>query len=1202
VIESDPIYALGGEMKRQSASLVFFLCLVATLSFGQEFRATIGGHVIDASSAAVAGAKLEATNLATSEVTTATTDSSGAYTIPFLRPGKYKLTASAAGFKTYVKDNLVLEVGKVAGIDIGLEVGSVAESIEVSAEAVLLETQTASRGGVVTTQQVAEMPLNARNPFMLGTMMPGVTFRGAAIWQRPFDNGAIAQWSVNGSRDSSTEFMLDGASNNGQMGGNNIAYVPVVDAVQEFQMQMNLYNAEYGHTGGGIMNVVLKSGTNTFHATGWEFMRRTPLDANTFQNNAIGAPRPNHYLDQYGGQVEGPVYIPKLLKKDGAIKLFYLGTLENYREGTPNPLFVSWPEQEMRNGDFSKLYNAQRQPITIYDPLNYTLVNGDPVRQPFAGNIIPASRIHPVAAAVTKFMPLPNRQAPAGNAYSSNNLAIPNYFDVDHFYNLILKFDWNFGNRHRAFFRHASNDRTEDRSVNGIDNKPGTDGQQPFQRINDAYVGDWVYTATPTLILNARGSFNRFIEKGFGRANEGFDVSQLGISKNLLSQLPSPIYFGRWNFSGYNSLGRSQSNNFTNTYQFSFNVTKISGKHSMKGGFDMRQVNYLLQNTGDILSFSGNRGFTQRIWNQGDSVSGDGYATFLLGYADGSSNYPLFPWWQNYYMAPYFQDDWKVTRRLTLNLGLRLDLNVPAHEKHNRMNGPFDATVKNALGSASSVNCPACADLKGSLTFAGVGNIPSRPGNLNKNNWQPRAGFAYQINSRLVMRGGVGLYYSNPPNDNYQTAGFSTSTTLVNSLDGGRTPIPDVLTNPYSTGILRPTGSSAGTLTFVGRNNNWFDSNFKTPRVWSFSYGFQYEVTPSSVLELTYVGSRSQNLSSEKAFNIPSLAYRKTCNALEGGSPVFCNQGVPNPFLNNPAFLGTTYYSSTTISRFNLSRPFPQFSGDLLQQGRNDSNIWYNSVQVTYNLRMRGGLTILTNYNFSKELEKWGYNDPYNNVQQQGLYLNDRPHVFKFSSIYELPFGQGKRWGAGSNAFAKKLMSGWQLVGFFTDQSGEPSNLPGNVLILKDPTTPGGGWNGSPDWKAYQPRAWSPCVLRQFDDGHIEPQSYSLQRGCGNDFSNYPWLQTAAFAPRFTPQRSGQIRRHHAFTMDASVSKMTQITERLRVQFGFEAFNLANHNFFGRDQFNGDPSNPLFGTITPSIVSTQNILPRQIQVRMKAMW
>ena len=239
-----------------------------------------------------------------------------------------------------------------------------------------METQSATRSGIVNTTQVSELPLNARNPFMLGAMMSGVTFNGAAIWQSPFDNGAIAQWSINGGRDSSSEYYLDGASNGGQMGNNNIALVPSVDAVQEFNVMTNIYNAEYGHTGSGIMNVVLKSGGSQHHGTAYEFMRRTPLDANTFQNNAIGKPKPTHYLDQWGFELNGPIQIPRLLPKDGRVKLFYMGALELYREGTPNPLNVSYPMPEMRTGDFSKLTDANglaHRNLRSLPPLRTTL-------------------------------------------------------------------------------------------------------------------------------------------------------------------------------------------------------------------------------------------------------------------------------------------------------------------------------------------------------------------------------------------------------------------------------------------------------------------------------------------------------------------------------------------------------------------------------------------------------------------------------------------------------------------------------------------------------------------------------------------------------------------------------------------------------------------------------------------------------------
>jgi hypothetical protein len=1166
----------------------------------------MSGRVFDSSGAAVPNAKLQAVNTANNETSNAVSGPNGAYTIPFLRPGNYKLMVSAQGFKAVTRENVLLQVGQIAGIDVTLEVGAVTDTITVSGDAALLETQTASRSGVVNSIQVAELPLNARNPFMLGTMMSGVVFRGAAIWQRPFDNGAIAQWSINGGRQSTNEFMLDGAPNNAQAGGNNIAYVPIVDAVQEFNVQQNSYDAQYGKTGGGVFNVVLKSGSNDFHATGWEFLRRKWLDANTFQSNAVPQPagikneRANHTLDQYGFQLDGPVYLPKLLKKDGPVKLFYLGSFENYKEATPNPLTNSYPEPEMRNGDFSKLVNAVGQPVTIYDPFNATTVNGDPVRSPFPGNRIPANRISPVANAVTKFMPLPNAATPSNLQYSTANYRLPNYVNLDKFYNLILKFDWNFGSNHRAFFRHASNDRTEDRAVNGIDNAPGTDGQQPFQRINDAYVADWVWTATPTMVVNVRGSYNRFIEKGFGRANEGFDLSSLGLPGSLISQLPGPTYFGRWQFAGYSALGRYQSINLTNNYNLAANVTKIYNAHTFKMGIDLRRIHYLLQNSGNILQFDAGRQYTQRIFNQGEATAGDSYASFLLGTVTGVQNYPVYPFFRQWYFAPYIQDDWKVSRKLTLNLGFRWDYNGPPDEKWNRMNRGFDAQLANPIAgqipAAMLAQYPNLRTLSGGFQFAGVNGNPRIAANRDLNNFQGRAGFAYQLRDRLVMRGGYGLYYLNPDNSALQTAGFSTNTPIVDSVDGGRTPLTNLLSNPYPGGINIPAGSSQGALTFAGRNNNWFNPGFRTPKVHQFSFGFQYQTSKTSSLEISYVGSRSVDLNNQRDFNIPSLEFRKQCNPLEGGTVTFCDQQIPNPFRGIAAFQGTTHFTAANLSRFNLNRPFPQFSGNLLQQGMNGSMAWYNSAQINYNQRIAGGLMLLTNYTFSKTVERWGWNDPYANVQQQGLYFNDRPHFFKLTAIYELPFGKGKRFGAGAGSVAQRIIGGWEITSFYTNSSGEPNDLPSNVIQLKDPRV------DNIDWKANQVRGWSPCVARMFNDGSVRMQPFSLNLGCANDPAQAAWLMLPNYAPNSTPSRSGQIRKHHAYTWDASIIKNTQITERLRVQFRAEAFNLMNHNYFGRDNFNTDPNNPNFGTVFPSLVSTQNSNPRQVQLGIKAYW
>ncbi|GAB4367680.1 MAG: hypothetical protein OHK0021_11050 [Bryobacter sp.] len=1189
--------------------LLLAAALCSAALFAQEFRATITGRALDSSGAVVPNVTVRAINVASNETSTAVTDSSGVYTIPFLRPGQYTLTATSDGFKTFNRTNITLVVGQQAGIDVTLEVGAVTESVSVEANAAILETQTASRSGIIDNQRVVELPLNARNPFMLGATQSGVTFRGAAIWQRPFDNGAIAEWSINGGQQSRNEFLLDGAPNNAQLGGNNIALVPVVDAVQEFSIQTNSYDAQYGRTGGGVINVVLKSGGAKHHGTVWEFMRTSKLNANSFQNNAIGAARPGGRMDQYGVQVDGPIYFPKLLKKDGPVKLFYMGTYEGYSEGTPNPLRNSFAEPEMRQGDFSRLTLANGQPVTIYDPFTSNFAaNGDPIRAPFPNNRIPASRINPVAANVVKFMPNPNISTP-GQRYSTTNFVLPDYVNQDDFYNLNLKFDWNFGDKHRTFLRHASNDRTEERCANGICEGPGMDGQQPFQRINDAYVIDWVSTLNPTTIFNIRGSYNRFIQKGFGRDNTNFDLTSLGLPQSLVSQLPGGAFFGRWNLTNYSSLGRGQGIDITNNYGLATSLTKIAGKHTMKMGADIRRIHFITQSTGNVLEFSFGDTWTRRLWNQAEANAGDSFASFLLGLPGGTgtnrSFFPLFPFWQNWYSAFFFQDDYKATRRLTLNLGVRYDINAPATEKYNRQNRGFDPAAqvpyRNDL-PANLLSTPSLQNISGGLNFAGVNGQPANSGNLYKNTWQARLGFAYQLNDRLVMRGGYGRYYMNPSNNNLRATGFETETPLVISNDANRTPLPNILSNPYPQGISTPAGASLGAATFVGRDFNFWNPDFRLPSIDQFSFGFQFQVSPGSVLDVSYIGSRTNDHETQREFNIPSADFMRQCDALQGGSPTFCQQQVTNPFRNVEAFRGTNLFTANQITRYQANRPFPQFTGNLLQQGLNDGKINYHSLQINYNVRM-GGLVLITNYTWSRMLETWGFTDPFSGVPQKSLYFNDRPHVFKLTGIYDLPFGRGKKFASGVSSLADKFIGGWKVTSFFQWASGEPADYPANVLPLRD------SFNRDIDWNAHQVRGWGNCVARQNDNGTTTPMPYSVAAGCGTDLSTYDWLWVSNFSlgqgipGRQNPSRIGQLRKHRIPTLDASLLKSVRFTENLRAEFGIEAFNAINKYFYGRNNsFNTNPNDPNFGTIFPSLTSNQNFNPRVIQLRFKFYW
>ncbi len=1190
-------------MKKSVLGKIALLCLLAAGLFGQEFRATLNGRVTDPSGAAIPSVTVQVKNAGTNEIVSAVTDSAGNYTAPFLRPGTYSVTVEAAGFKKVTRDGLTLNVGQVATVDMALEVGAVTEQVTVTAETPLLETTKSDRGQVIDNRRVTEFPLNARNPFMLSMLVAGVNFNGNLIYQRPFDNGAIADWNINGGWNRNNEFLLDGAPNNAQAGGNNIALVPPVDSVQEFKIQTNSYDAQYGKTSGGIINVSLKSGTNTFHGTLYEFARRHQFDANSFQNNARGFPLTEHFLDQYGGQVEGPIYIPKLY--NGKDKSFFMFNYEGYREGTPTPLTLSVPAPEFLQGDFSKLVNSQGRAITIYDPLTTRQdASGKWIRSPFASNRIPQDRMNPISLNLLKRMPTPNATTP-GRGYSDGNVFIPGgeNLDADDFYNIAIKLDQNIGDRHRLFFRHASNDRTEIRPTNGMPRGPGEDGQLPLKRVNDAYVLDWVGTMNPTLIANMRVSFNRYIEGSRGDGNQGFDPSTLGFSKQILSQLPVQGWFGRYEFSGYVNLGRYYGFNYTNTWAAHPSITKIRSGHTLKGGLDMRWIYYNTANVGNPWRVTFDGGWTQADYTRGDGVSGNGIATALLGYPSGGGvDYNVLPAYLYKYFAPYVQDDWKVSRRLTLNLGLRWDFNVSPVERYNRMNRSFDPNTLNPVDKMiDHSKFPDLPALKGGFLFAGVNGVPRRAANVDMTGVQPRLGFAYQLTNKLVMRGGWGRYYLNPNNDYLQTSGYSQGTGVVTSLDGGRTPNPNItLANPLPNGVIVPSGSSLGMLTFLGRGFNFFDPNFKLPYVNQFSFGFQYQLPWNSRIEVSYVGNRTHKLESNRGYNEPDLAHRKLCNPLEGGNPLYCDERLTNPFYQVQPFFGTGTYDSSTTGRYGLWRPYPQFGG-LTQLGRNDGKVWYNSTQVTYEIRGKGGLHLSLAYTLSKMVERWGFNDNQNNTIQQGLYTNDRPHSLKIGSVWELPFGKGRRLFNTSHRLWSRLASGWEQTTVFIYNSGLPNDLPSNIMYVKEAELP------NIDWSASKVYGWRPCVAKMDDFGKINLQPASAspefrQRfGCSE--TDYNFLVLPRYAPRYTSYRDGRLRRHTVPQADMSINKMTRITERVSVQFRAEAFNVFNtYNFYGA-QFNTNPDSADFGSLLKATVGTGSTSwSRQGQLAVKIIW
>lgn len=1164
-------------------SIVFFLSLWAV--FGQDFRASLTGRVTDPQGAPVSGARVELRDVDTNERHTQGAQNDGNFVFQLVQPGTYELKVVHPGFKTVTRSGLTLNVNQAATVDVTLEIGAVTEQVTVTADVDLLDLASGDRGGVVDGKTISEMPLNGRNPFMLASLVAGVDYNGSLAYQRPFDNGAIAQWGVGGSS-SSASFLIDGAPNNAQAGSNNIAYVPPVDSVQEFKVQTNAYDAQYGKTSGAVMNAVLKSGSNATHGSLYEFLRRNSLDANSFQNNARGAIKDGHKLDQYGGLISGPVVLPKIY--NGKNRTFYMTNYERYSEASPQPLVLSVPALEMREGDFSKLKDRAGRQYVIYDPATGALNSANVFdRSPFPGNIIPASRINPISKKIVSYFPNPNVTT-AGEDYAQKNLFLSGGQNPagDTFYNLATKFDHNLSEKHRFFVRYARNDRTEIRPTNGIArDKPGVEGQVPLKRINDTGAVDWVSILSPSLILNVKASLARYVESSRGTPNDNFDMASLGFPKSLVSQLPYGENFGRYTFSGYQNLGRYPTSNISNTLAVHPVMTWARGSKTFKAGVDMRWLQYSTQSPGNVMTLGATVAFTQQIFNTAQALKGNSIASWLLGTpSSGSLTYNVFPIYQFPYYAPWAQFDWKISRRLTVNMGFREDINQPPTERFNRLNRGFNTKAASALDSQVDRTKFPLRTLTGSLEFAGVNGKSRQASDTYFNTWQPRFGFAYALTPKTALRGGWGRFYSNPNNDYLQSSGFSNTTPLVFSANESMLPLNNRINDPFPDGILLPTGSSAGSLTFAGRALNVVNTKFRVPHVNTFSVSIQRALPKRSMLDISYSATRGVDLQSSRTFNDLPAPIRDSCNYFAGGDPAACDKTNPNPLANIPAFTGTNSFSSTTLTTATLAVPYPHF-GQLTELMRNDGRSWYDSFQTSYTIRNKR-TTFRANYTYAKTIEKAGFLDPQKFIMQKGPAAFDVPHHFSLSAVTQLP---GGRTGP---KLLRKLLAGWQQSTIIQQQSGRPWNLPTNIIYVKDAHL-------DVDWKKPTVQGVANCVSQWNVNGTITMLQYSVDAGC----TSPNFIVSPRYSPRYFSNRASNLRYQGYTLVDISLDKTTAITEHYKIQFRAEMFNSLNSFYLTNQGYDATATNTTFGSIIKAGVSAPNSnYPRQIQLGFKLLW
>lgn len=1129
--------------------LAVWLSLLPAPVSAQEARGTITGLVSDPSAAVLVGATVEVRHASTNETTQTVTNSSGVYTLPFLRTGTYTITITAPGFKTAVRDKIELRVGDRLAINIAMELGGVTEQVTITGEAELLQTATSNSGQVIDKAAVKDLPLLGRNPFMLAAIATGVQYTPTrqSRSNRPFDNGGMDNFAMNGGRQFTNEFLLDSVPNTNTetTGPSNLSFVPSPDATEEFKVQTNTYDAQYGRTGGGAINVSLKSGTNQFHGVLYHYLRNDKLNANASEANAAGNNKTAFRWAQPGVQFDGPVFIPKLY--DGRNRTFFMFSWEKIKSKIPFPQTYTVPTALERTGNFSQTLQANLTPITIYDPLTTVQVGSGYTRQPFAGNVIPSNRIDPVGLNISKFIAAPNTPGNSRNFF--NLVATPNSVS-DEYDQFIYRIDQQLGDKHRFFSRYVRGNRHEVNSFAGY-----TQDASPWYnhwRINQGGNFDLTSTLNPTTVLVSRLGYIRH-QFAIQQHTEGFDPATLGFPASVVSPLPRK-FFPRIVYTDYSAFGPQRSTGseftFSDTWSWSETLSKVIGAHSLKIGFEARRMtNNQQRPTSSFARFDFTKLYTQRNPLAGDAASGNAFAAMLLGYpTSGSSSRVAEPAYSNNYYVAFLQDDWKLTRRLTLNLGVRWDYESPLTERWDRQNVGFDFT------SNSNLQVPGLQP-KGGLLFSGISGT-KLPHGRDLNNFQPRIGAAYQAGSRTVLRGGYGLTFL-PTFNPGGNLGFSVDTPYVASIDGNITPA-NRLANPFPEGYIPVPGSSRGLATLAGNGISFQNTERVVPYVHQYSFGIQHELPWRLLIDASYIGSTSRSIQASKGINEISEADLALGTAL--------NAAVANPYAG---LLPGTQLNSTTVTRRQMLRPYTQFLG-ITEVARSVGSTWFNSFQLRLEKRFSHGFHMLGSYTLSKSIEQVGYLNAQADWDEFDRVLTavDAPHRLIISGGWQLPwFNTGPGW-------QKQILGGWQLSGIMTAQSGQPIGAPGSAVSsglspkLDNPTR----------------ETWfNPCTLTVA----------GARQNCRTTDQPVAFFVQPPFTLRTLGGRFPNIRNARPTYFDLSVFKTFPITESVNLQFRAEAFNAFNTPWFGNP--NTTISSAAFGVVSPSQAND----PRNIQLALR---
>lgn len=1143
-------------MKQALALIATFIVLSSSLALAQENRGRILGRVADPTGAVVPNATVVILNTATNVSTESRSNAEGNF-FAILEPGSYNVTVEAQGFKRKLVSGLTVRSGDQVAMDFPLEVGSSAETVTVTGEAPQLETATASVSQVIDRRFIDMMFTANRNPLNLVAMTPGVRGAGgSSVLQAQAADAQQNHFTINGSgaRAGGNEIVIDGASVTVPRQAGAVSSSPSGDAVEELRVQTTMFDAAYGHSTGGVVSYTTRSGTNELHGSFEGFYRNKVLNANAWMNNRNRIDRPDVNRKFFSGALGGPVFLPKLY--DGRNRTFFFFSAQSEKNNVDIPYERRTMTPAERAGDFSSTLNGQGTPLQIYDPYS-TVVNGSvATRTPFANARIPNTLFDPVGATIANLYPDPTMSGPArigvNNWATTTVVSQPNS-------NYSLRLDENVSSRYRIFGRLG---------WMRYNSGPPPDLPRGFQ----LYEGEWRdfwngsinndFTISPTWLFTLRYSFNRLATDTL-TSSAVQDPKELNLPDIVLRNAeaqawPQIVMSDAMGIGGRIKFRSNDSHGIVPTFY------KLAGNHNWRFGGDLRMVNWSSRELGYAMtgSYSFNNTFTRAdpFTPVTGNTSGSAMASLLLGIpASGifgsDTPYSL----RQYYYGVFVQDDWQVNRRLTLNLGLRWEVETPYTERFDRSTYGFDYTA------ANPVQVPGMT-LRGGLLFSGVDGNPRSQGKTDKNNFGPRVGFAFLLDNNTVIRGGYAMFYAGNSALVDQLFGvpatFNRTATYIGTTDNGATPYTN-LSNPFPSGIPNAEGNSRGLAARLGDSLLFMDQSRVASYTQQFQLGIQRALPGKIKVQANFV--RMLSLKLPEYFNLNEKPDQYLALGTAENTP------IDNPFYGIfPA--SSPLGSSRTIPQRQLWLAYPQYSG-ITVAGASTGISPYNALQLDAEKRLSHGLTIMANYSISKQMLN-NITSLVNTRHYRAVSFMDRSRVANLAWVYEMPFGNGQRFAGNARGLAGFFVSGWSVSGRLYRASGVPlaiSDSNGRPIRLRDASLSG-------------------SVTGRLGD-RVDPATGQVLN---------PYFDVTAFQRlpnQFTvssePTHFGELRAPGTTNLDLSLIKRFRIMDRLNADIRADAQNATNTPVYGAPGTNMANAGT-FGVIT-SASSSRNI---QLAFRM----